>query len=47
VLSALKKANRFDLIGTGKNCLVAPDRNDKTAPQKKKKTIRNIHKKKK
>lgn len=47
VLSALKKANRFDLIGTGKNCLVAPDRNDKTPPQKKKKTIRNIHKKKK
>ena len=47
VLSALKKANRFDLIGTGKNCLVASDRNDKTAPQKKKKTIRNIHKKKK
>ena len=47
VLSALKKANRFDLIGTGKNCLVAPDRNDKTTPQKKKKTIRNIHKKKK
>ena len=47
VLSALKKAGRFDLIGTGKNCLVVPDRNDKTAPQKKKKTIRNIHKKKK
>ena len=47
VLSALKKANRFDLIGTGKNCLVAPDRNDKTPPQKKKKTIRNIHKKQK
>lgn len=47
VLSALKKANRFDLIGTGKNCLVLPDRNDKAIPQKKKKTIRNIHKKKK
>ena len=47
VLSALKKANRFDLIGTGRNCLVAPERNDKTIPQKKKKTIRNIHKKKK
>ncbi|MBO5211366.1 MAG: YgiQ family radical SAM protein [Clostridia bacterium] len=47
VLAALKKANRFDLIGTGKNCLVLPDKNDKTAPQKKKKTIRNIHKKKK
>ena len=47
VLAALKKAGRFDLIGTGKNCLVLPDRNDKTTPQKKKKTIRNIHKKKK
>ena len=47
VLAALKKANRFDLIGTGKNCLVTPDKNDKTVPQKKKKTIRNIHKKKK
>ena len=51
VLSALKKIKRFDLIGTGENCLVA----DTTAPkskngqrmQKKKKTIRNIHKKKK
>ncbi|MBR6533651.1 MAG: YgiQ family radical SAM protein [Clostridia bacterium] len=47
VLSALKKAKRFDLIGTGKNCLAAPDRNDKTAYKKPKKTIRNIHKKKK
>ncbi|MBE6779379.1 MAG: YgiQ family radical SAM protein [Ruminococcaceae bacterium] len=47
VLSALKKAGRYDLIGTGKNCLIAPDRNDKSTPQKKKKTIRNIHKKKK
>ena len=26
VLSALKKAGRYDLIGTGKNCLVAPER---------------------
>ena len=50
VLSALKKCKRFDLIGTGENCLVA----DTTAAkpkngqrmQKKKKTIRNIHKKK-
>jgi uncharacterized radical SAM protein YgiQ len=48
VLAALKKANRYDLIGTGKNCLVAPDRNDKSNSNKKpKKTIRNIHKKKK
>lgn len=26
VLTALKKAGRFDLIGTGKNCLIAPDK---------------------
>ncbi len=26
VLAALKKAGRYDLIGTGKNCLVAPDK---------------------
>lgn len=26
VLTALKKAGRYDLIGTGKNCLVAPDK---------------------
>ncbi len=45
VLSALKKAGRYDLIGTGKNCLIAPDKN--TQPQKRKKTIRNVHKKKK
>ena len=30
VISALKKAGRYDLIGTGKNCLVAPER--KPAP---------------
>ena len=53
VLSALKKAGRYDLIGTGKNCLVTdnskPFQNNKSKPQKsgKKKTIRNIHKKKK
>ena len=49
VLAALKKANRYDLIGTGKNCLVVPDRNDKNKIKngKPKKTIRNIHKKKK
>lgn len=48
VLRALKRAGRFDLIGNGKGCLVAPDR---AAPQKaapkKKRTIRNVHKKKK
>ena len=32
VLSALKKAGRYDLIGTGKNCLVA----DNAPPQKRK-----------
>ncbi len=53
VLSALKKAGRADLIGHGKNCLIAPDsapkgqRPNVSAPQKKKKTIRNIHKPKK
>ena len=45
VLSALKKAGRYDLIGTGKNCLAAPEKN--AVPQKRKKTIRNVHKKKK
>ena len=46
VLSALKAAHRTDLIGTGPNCLVLPDKG--FVPQtKKKKTIRNIHKKKK
>jgi len=48
VLSALKKAGRYDLIGTGKNCLALPDKqNLSKPPAKKKKTIRNIHKKKK
>ena len=47
VLSALKSAGRYDLIGTGKNCLVAPDRNDTSLQKKKKPTIRNTHKKKK
>ncbi len=47
VLSALKKAGRFDLIGTGPNCLATPDNNPKFKTGKPKKTIRNIHKKKK
>lgn len=48
VLSALKSAGRYDLIGTGKNCLVAPERtNTAQTANKKKKTIRNVHKKKK
>ncbi len=46
VLSALKAAHRTDLIGTGPNCLVAPDKGF-TQNKPKKKTIRNIHKKKK
>jgi uncharacterized radical SAM protein YgiQ len=29
VLAALKKAGRYDLIGTGRDCLVAPDRFDR------------------
>lgn len=45
VLSALKKEGRFDLIGTGPNCLVAPDNRERnTLAKKPKKTIRNIHK---
>lgn len=48
VLSALKKAHRFDLIGTGKDCLISPDHTANNKPiLKKKKTIRNVHKKKK
>ena len=51
VTLALKKAGRYDLIGNRKGCLVPDDRKsgaNQTAPQKKKKkTIRNIHKKKK
>ncbi len=48
VLSALKKAGRYDLIGTGKDCLAAPERGAvKNNTKKPKKTIRNIHKKKK
>lgn len=47
VLSALKKEGRFDLIGTGVNCLVAPDKREPCPAAKKpknKKKIRNIHK---
>jgi hypothetical protein len=47
VLSALRAAHRTDLIGTGPNCLVAPDKSFSSSPVKKKKTIRNVHKKKK
>ncbi len=34
VLKALKKANRYDLIGTGPNCLVAPIKNNPKNPKK-------------
>ena len=50
VLSALKKAGRYDLIGTGKNCLALPEKtaqNNRNNNKKPKKTIRNIHKPKK
>ena len=33
VLAALKKAKRFDLIGTGKECLGAPDKPKQSAKQ--------------
>ncbi len=46
VLSALKKCGRFDLIGTGESCLVADNSKPSQCSQKKKKTIRNVHKKK-
>ena len=35
VLAALKSAGRSDLIGTGPNCLVAPDKTTKTTVQRK------------
>ena len=54
VLEGLKISGRKDLIGYGRKCLVRPDKNtqeQKDARQRqsalKKKTIRNIHKKKK
>ena len=47
VLSALKKCGRFDLIGSGENCLVADNsKPPQNRPKKRKKTIRNVHKKK-
>ena len=45
VLAVLKKEGRYDLIGNGPNCLVAPDKSSvQKTQQKRKKTIRNIHK---
>lgn len=51
VAEALRRAGRTDLIGYGPKCLIRPKRNkqqNQTKPhtQKKKKTIRNIHKRK-
>lgn len=44
VLSALKKAGRYDLIGTGKNCLVAPE---KKTPDNKIRRPKNTNSKRK
>lgn len=54
VAEALKKAGRTDLIGFDKHCLIRPKNNKQSfknkpvekKPEKKKKTIRNVHKKK-
>ncbi|MBQ0084271.1 MAG: YgiQ family radical SAM protein [Clostridiales bacterium] len=46
VLTALKKAGRFDLIGKGPNCLIDDASMNNRGKSVKKKTIRNIHKKK-
>ena len=55
VEEALKRTHREDLIGYGKNCLIRPDKGEEIPGKKgkgnspgtrKRKTIRNIHKKK-
>lgn len=53
VLEALHRAGRMDLVGFDKKCLIRPRRGTAKKvqetvhrPQKKKKTIRNVHKKK-
>ena len=60
VLEALKKADRMDLVGYDKHCLIRPKRSEvgkernyskadgkqSANGRKKKKTIRNVHKKK-
>ena len=45
VAEALEKTGRTDLIGYGPKCLIRPRRNDR-AQKRKKKAIRNIHRKK-
>ncbi len=52
VFEALRKAGREDLIGFSEKCLLRPEHNNKIkptvkTPEKKKKTIRNVHKKRK
>lgn len=49
VLSALKEAGRFDLIGNSSDCLATPEKRETMSRDNKprKKTIRNVHKKKK
>ena len=47
VYEALMKAGRQDLIGFDKKCLIKPRKSfKKSKPVAKKKTIRNVHKKK-
>jgi len=46
VLSALKRAGRYDLIGTGKNCLVAPDKQTQNKFSKKTDKKRKFNNKK-
>ncbi len=54
VLEGLKIAGRMDLVGYGKQCLLRPEKSrtgagspkNRQKPQDRKKTIRNIHKKK-
>ena len=51
VREALKKAGREDLVGYGPGCLIRPEGRDcplhtDTGNKKKKKTIRNVHRKK-
>ena len=52
VLEALKKEGRMDLVGFSKECLIRPKQSGRETEhrenyRKKKKTIRNVHKKKK
>ena len=44
VLSALKRAKRFDLIGAGKNCLIAPEQRNVTKNARKQKNVKSKNK---